>query len=102
MIYTQMEEEFGMVTYEAWLALLVSCNVSLDECKLMPQTDITKDDSSSAEQLREAFRGMAGEKVRPRPSKLHEAKTDMFSHMSRTLTSSMPVYHLILCDSCQK
>jgi len=27
------------------------------------QTDITKDDSSSADQLREAFRGMAGEKV---------------------------------------
>lgn len=23
-IYVQMEEEFGMVTYEAWLALLVS------------------------------------------------------------------------------
>ena len=27
------------------------------------QTDITKDDSSSADQLREAFRGMAGDKV---------------------------------------
>lgn len=27
------------------------------------QVDITKDDTSSADQLREAFRGMAGEKV---------------------------------------
>lgn len=27
------------------------------------KTDITKDDSSSADQLREAFRGLAGEKV---------------------------------------
>jgi hypothetical protein len=31
--------------------------------KLIDQTDITKDDSSSADQLREAFRGMAGDKV---------------------------------------
>ncbi len=28
-----------------------------------PQVDITKDDSSSPEQLREAFRGMAMDKV---------------------------------------
>ncbi|CAD6589570.1 MAG: hypothetical protein TREMPRED_005437, partial [Tremellales sp. Tagirdzhanova-0007] len=47
-IYGQLEAEFGAVFFEAWLALLV---------------DITKDDSSSSDQLREAFRGMAKDKV---------------------------------------
>ncbi|WWC96692.1 hypothetical protein V866_003564 [Kwoniella sp. B9012] len=46
-IYTELEQKFGQVTYEAWLDLLV---------------DLTKDDASSPEQLREAFRGMAGDK----------------------------------------
>ncbi|ORY28583.1 calponin homology domain-containing protein [Naematelia encephala] len=46
-IYGQLEADFGAVTYQAWLALLV---------------DITKDDSSSPDQLREAFRSMAGDK----------------------------------------
>ena len=48
MLYSQLERDFGAVTYEAWLALLV---------------DITRDDASSLEQLREAFKGMAREKV---------------------------------------
>jgi hypothetical protein len=61
-IYGQLEAEFGEVTYEAWLALLVSF-LALRMQQLTGQTDITKDDSSSADQLREAFRGMAGEKV---------------------------------------
>ncbi|KAK4688455.1 hypothetical protein P7C73_g1661, partial [Tremellales sp. Uapishka_1] len=46
-IYSQLEAEFGALSYEAWLALLV---------------EITKDDSSSPDQLREAFRGMAEDK----------------------------------------
>ncbi|OCF43214.1 cofilin [Kwoniella heveanensis CBS 569] len=46
-IYSELEQKFGAVTYEAWLDLLV---------------DLTKDDASSPEQLREAFRGMAGGK----------------------------------------
>nr|ODO02601.1 actin cross-linking [Cryptococcus depauperatus CBS 7855] len=46
-IHMELEQRFGEVTYEAWLNLLV---------------DITKDDASSPEQLREAFRGMAAEK----------------------------------------
>ncbi|WWD18173.1 hypothetical protein CI109_102622 [Kwoniella shandongensis] len=46
-IYTELESKFGAVTYEAWLDLLV---------------DLTKDDASSPEQLREAFRGVAGNK----------------------------------------
>ncbi|WVF70936.1 hypothetical protein IAT40_005731 [Kwoniella sp. CBS 6097] len=46
-IYSELEHKFGAVTYEAWLDLLV---------------DLTKDDASSPEQLREAFRGMAGDK----------------------------------------
>ena len=48
MLYGQLEADFGAVTYEAWLALLV---------------DITRDDSSSPDQLREAFRSMAKDKV---------------------------------------
>ena len=59
-IYAQLEAEFGEVTYQAWLALLVSYMGGLGANR---QTDITKDDSSSADQLREAFRGMAGDKV---------------------------------------
>ncbi|RSH92750.1 hypothetical protein EHS25_008196 [Saitozyma podzolica] len=47
-IYSELESRHGAFTYEAWLSLL---------------TDIMKDDSSSAEQLREAFRGMAGDKA---------------------------------------
>nr|XP_019011848.1 actin cross-linking [Kwoniella pini CBS 10737]OCF50629.1 actin cross-linking [Kwoniella pini CBS 10737] len=47
MIFTELEAKFGAVTFEAWLDLLV---------------DLTKDDASSPEQLREAFRGMAGDK----------------------------------------
>lgn len=46
-IYYQLESQFGALTYEAWLALLV---------------EITKDDVSSADQLREAFRDLAGDK----------------------------------------
>ncbi|WVR05610.1 hypothetical protein IAU60_002632 [Kwoniella sp. DSM 27419] len=46
-IYRELEMKFGQVTYEAWLDLLV---------------DLTKDDASSPEQLREAFRGMAKDK----------------------------------------
>ncbi|OWT40893.1 actin cross-linking [Cryptococcus neoformans] len=46
-IFSELEQHFGAVTYEAWLSLLVN---------------ITQDDASSPEQLREAFRGMAGEK----------------------------------------
>ncbi|WWC88137.1 uncharacterized protein L201_003041 [Kwoniella dendrophila CBS 6074] len=46
-IYNELEQKFGQVTYEAWLDLLV---------------DLTKDDASSPEQLREAFRGIAGDK----------------------------------------
>ncbi|ODO11861.1 hypothetical protein I350_00645 [Cryptococcus amylolentus CBS 6273] len=46
-IFVELEQRFGCVTYEAWLSLLV---------------DITQDDASSPEQLREAFRGMAAEK----------------------------------------
>ncbi|RSH86253.1 uncharacterized protein EHS24_004491 [Apiotrichum porosum] len=46
-IYYQLESQFGALTYEAWLTLLV---------------EITKDDASSADQLREAFRDLAGDK----------------------------------------
>ncbi|WRT65944.1 uncharacterized protein IL334_002895 [Kwoniella shivajii] len=46
-IYTELQQKFGQITYEAWLDLLV---------------DLTKDDASSPEQLREAFRGMAADK----------------------------------------
>ncbi|TXT04338.1 hypothetical protein VHUM_04105 [Vanrija humicola] len=46
-IYSQLESQFGALTYEAWLALLV---------------EITKDDVSSGDQLREAFRDVGGDK----------------------------------------
>lgn len=46
-IYTHFEKEFGALTYEAWLRLLV---------------EITQDDASSAAQLREAFRDVGGDK----------------------------------------
>lgn len=46
-IFYQLESQFGALTFEAWIALLV---------------EITKDDVSSADQLREAFRDLAGDK----------------------------------------
>jgi hypothetical protein len=65
------------------------------------QTDITKDDSSSADQLREAFRGMAGEKVCSEPLKFADEQpyvTDLdFKYASlppeitRFLSEVMPV-----------
>lgn len=63
-IYSDLESEYGAVTYEAWLALLVSRLRLMDQNFPNNQVDITKDDSSSSEQLREAFRSMAGDKVR--------------------------------------
>ncbi len=66
-IYTALERDYGSVNYQAWLGLLVS-DVSLlgkrCNCELIEyQVDITKDDASSPEQVREAFRGLAGDKV---------------------------------------
>jgi len=58
-IYYQLESQFGNLTYEAWLTLLVSCEGSLITDI---QVEITKDDASSADQLREAFRDLGGEK----------------------------------------
>jgi hypothetical protein len=49
-IYDQLLGEYGAVTFEAFINLLV---------------DITED-QTSPEQLREAFRGLAGDKV-PQP-----------------------------------
>lgn len=47
-IYDQLMQEYGAVSFEAFINLLV---------------DITED-QTSPEQLREAFRGIAGDKVR--------------------------------------
>lgn len=47
-IYEQLVQDYGAVTFEAFINLLV---------------DITED-QTSAEQLRESFRGIAGDKVR--------------------------------------
>jgi Ca2+-binding EF-hand superfamily protein len=47
-IYDQLLQDYGAVTYEAFINLLV---------------DITED-QTSPDQLREAFRGIAGDKVR--------------------------------------
>ncbi|KAL7423718.1 alpha-actinin [Cryptotrichosporon argae] len=72
-IYVQLESEFGALTYEAWLALL---------------TEITKDDSSSAEQLRAAFRGLAEDK--PYVTELDLRQANVSHEMVRYLASAMP------------
>jgi hypothetical protein len=50
------------------------------EEELNRQVDITKDDSSSADQLRDALRGLAGDKVSPDDDWLHYGSAEQFSH----------------------
>ncbi|KAK8865644.1 hypothetical protein IAR55_000789 [Kwoniella newhampshirensis] len=72
-IFTELESKFGAVTYEAWLDLLV---------------DLTKDDASSPEQLREAFRGVAGDK--PYITDLDFEYAQLSKETVRFLEESMP------------
>lgn len=68
-IYGQLVHDYGAVTFEAFINLLVrlfrilQCSRSLaDMCPAGLQVDITED-QTSPEQLREAFRGIAADKV---------------------------------------
>ncbi|BEI94756.1 uncharacterized protein CcaverHIS019_0703370 [Cutaneotrichosporon cavernicola] len=72
-IYAQLERQFGTLTYEAWLTLLV---------------EITKDDASSADQLREAFRDVAGDKGYVTESDLRFA--NLSPESVRYLAEAMP------------
>ncbi|ORX34112.1 calponin homology domain-containing protein [Kockovaella imperatae] len=72
-LYSQLEADFGAVTYEAWLALLV---------------DITRDDSSSRDQLHEAFRGMARDK--PYVTELDFIHSNLPSDRIKFLQEVMP------------
>ncbi|EIW72853.1 hypothetical protein TREMEDRAFT_42026 [Tremella mesenterica DSM 1558] len=76
-IYAQLETDFGAVTYQAWLALL---------------TDITQDDSSSADQLRDAFRGIAGDKpyITDLDFKLASLPTETIKFLCETIPETQP------------
>jgi hypothetical protein len=74
-IYDQLVHDYGAVTFEAFINLLVT---ALHACILrqpihfsLAQVDIMED-QTSLEQLREAFRGIASDKVSPR------ARVDLF------------------------
>jgi len=64
-IYDELMGEYGAVTFEAFINLLVS--LTRDRASRLadafPQVDITED-QTTAEQLREAFQGIAADKVR--------------------------------------
>jgi len=65
-IYNQLMEDYGAVTFEAFINLLVPLFIMhpLQALTwLIPQVDITED-QTSPEQLRESFRGIATDKVR--------------------------------------
>lgn len=67
-IYDQLVQDYGAVTFEAFINLLVSVLVNAMAWVLLTsefsiQVDITED-QTSADQLRESFRGMASDKVR--------------------------------------
>ncbi len=66
MIYDQLLQDYGAVTYEAFINLLV-CKIYVILFIVYPhgticQVDITEDQTSPA-QLRESFRGIASDKV---------------------------------------
>lgn len=65
MIFEQLTQDYGAVTFEAFINLLVSkfnYNLVLNITRVLYQVDITED-QTSPDQLREAFRGIAGDKV---------------------------------------
>lgn len=67
MLYDQLVADYGAVTYEAFINLLVRSPVYLscspaDTSFSNVQVDITEDQTSPA-QLRESFRGIAADKV---------------------------------------
>lgn len=66
LIYEQLVQDYGAVTYEAFINLLVR-NTPPSYHSTVPdiryeQVEITEDQTSPA-QLRESFRGIAGDKV---------------------------------------
>lgn len=65
-IYTQLTEDYGAVTFEAFINLLVTIFIPftspVGSIDLTSQVDITED-QTSPEQLRESFRGIAADKV---------------------------------------
>ena len=64
LIYDQLVEDYGAVTYEAFINLLVSkLHQHLALSLILGQVEITEDQTSPA-QLRESFRGIANDKVR--------------------------------------
>ncbi len=65
LIFEQLTQDYGAVTFEAFINLLVSkfnYNLVLNITRVLYQVDITED-QTSPDQLREAFRGIAGDKV---------------------------------------
>ena len=64
-IYVQLLEDYGAVTFEAFINLLVRVFMSPDGGVSISaiQVDIMED-QTSPEQLRDAFRGIANDKVR--------------------------------------
>lgn len=63
LIYNQLVQHYGAVTFEAFINLLASSlSEDLSPFAYSAQVDITEDQTSS-EQLREAFHGIAGDKV---------------------------------------
>lgn len=65
-IYDQLVEDYGTVTFEAFINLLVTLFTTkyrIRRLRLRIQVDITED-QTSPQQLREAFRGISAGKVR--------------------------------------
>lgn len=66
-IYDQLVQDYGAITFEAFINLLVSLRTyalrALLTTLCLIKVDITED-QTSPEQLREAFRGIAADKVR--------------------------------------
>lgn len=64
-IYDQLVQDYGAITFEAFINLLVSqvFFVKRRFYKRLRKVDITED-QTSPDQLHESFRGIAGDKVR--------------------------------------
>lgn len=76
-IYDQLVQDYGAVTYEAFINLLVRSTFTIHSCirlvhntKRLYQVEIMEDQTSPA-QLRESFRGIAADKVSPRLPQPH-------------------------------
>ena len=95
LIYDQLVEDYGAVTYEAFINLLVSKLHEHLVLSLIPdQVEITEDQTSPA-QLRESFRGIANDKVRLFFTLFFATAHSLRNHslLSQSWTSVLRIFH---------